>query len=383
MSGRRLLGAAPEHHQFYRNTFKQLSDIQQRQVGMILGAAVADAAVREFEWLDLHGDAGSVAIQQFLTSSSPSTELDATHESLKDNEIAFPPQELAQLVPVDDTARQEELVRLAATPLRHQSITGVMHHELLKVMMTARGEFEVDAVADRWVSIAAAHPEDFLKHHATLEHVLPILSPMACVYPWADDEALWRFSEPFAEFLFTRHVITDNGEPTTTPTPSPPSMTTASHGAGACLMSQSIALRYLQSNPHPTRNAMMQCTAPGGESILPEDILMLRNGRGAATMSPTSAVMSGTIQIAHEAKCYAHGIRKVIRFCAAQAVTSAPMTSSGRRFCGPAMLAGALLGAKFGVRSIPMEWLSATKDHSALGTIAVDISQWAWNPPSK
>jgi hypothetical protein len=375
MSGRRLLGAAPEHHQFYRNTFKQLSDIQQRQVGTILGAAVADAAVREFEWLEMYGDAGSLATQEFLSSSS-SIEQDVTHESMKDLEIAFPPETLSHHLYIakggDDLDREARLVRLAATPLRHQSITGVMHHELLKVMMTARGAFELSDVADRWVAIASAHPEDFLANHATLEHILPILSPMACVYPWADDDALWEFSQPFAEFLLTPTpgACADGALPAA-----------PGDGVGACLMAQSIVLRYLQSNPNPTRNAMLQCAAPGGEAILPHDILVLRNGRGGANTS-SSSVLAGMIDAVRDSKCYAHGIRKAIRLCAAQTKTATPPVAS-RKFCGPAMFAGALLGAKFGVRGIPMEWLSATRDHSALGTIAVDISQWSWNPPSK
>lgn len=45
-----------------------------------------------------------------------------------------------------------------------------------------------------------------------------------------------------------------------------------------------------------------------------------------------------------------------------------------------AALVGAFLGAKFGVRAIPLHWLSATVDHSLLISNAIDIAQYSWNP---
>lgn len=355
---------------------------------MILGAAVADAAVREFEWLDMHGVAGSSAVTEFLASTlttAAALENEASQSSLKDFEIAFPPTELAEYVLSSSTHKQEEqqqlvgsaeraalLATLAATPLRHQSITGVMHHELLKVMMAARGEFEVDEVSARWVAVASAHPEAFLENHATLEHVLPILSPLPCIYPWADDESIWKFSSQFSDFLLAplSSEASVDGEGGAAVALQQRQLSSA----GASRMAQSIGLRFLQSNPNPVRNAMLQCSAVGGDAILPLDVLRLRHGHAAATTVSTSTVLSGVVDLVRHSHNYAHGMRKVIRFCAAMPA------SPTRKFCGPAMLAGALLGAKHGARSIPMEWLSATKDHAALGTIAVEVSQWAWNP---
>jgi hypothetical protein len=391
MSARRLFGEAPEHHQFYRNTFKQLSDIQQRQVGATLGAAVADAAVREYEWLLMHDVGGQESMQSFLAKSReggaslnpPDHDDISSPQSLKDQEIAFPPVSLASRCGCSQEEDQSLLRRLCATPLRHRSLTGMMHHELLKVMMAARGTFEVDAVAPRWVSIAAAHPEAFGDNHLDLEHIVPIVTPFACVYPWADDEALWSFSEPFCRFLLT--PTNDVGG----------SMGSTNDGAGgatlegdirnreeklgACFMAQSVGLRYLQSNPNPVRNAALYCTAPGGSSILPHDVQAFIPDRGpSATACSSEGTLVSAVDAVRNARSFAHGIRLVIRNCA-----TAVAGGSSVRFCGPAMLAGALLGSKFGVRSIPLEWISATRDHVALGTIAVDISQWTWNPPSK
>lgn len=45
-----------------------------------------------------------------------------------------------------------------------------------------------------------------------------------------------------------------------------------------------------------------------------------------------------------------------------------------------AALVGAFLGAKFGVRAIPLHWLSATVDHSLMISMAIDIAQYSWNP---
>lgn len=45
-----------------------------------------------------------------------------------------------------------------------------------------------------------------------------------------------------------------------------------------------------------------------------------------------------------------------------------------------ASLVGAFLGAKFGVKAIPLHWLSATIDHSVIASMGIDIAQFAWNP---
>lgn len=50
--------------------------------------------------------------------------------------------------------------------------------------------------------------------------------------------------------------------------------------------------------------------------------------------------------------------------------------------CHRAMLVGAFLGARFGVRAIPPRWLSATVDHQVLASVSVDVAQSSWNPDS-
>lgn len=44
-----------------------------------------------------------------------------------------------------------------------------------------------------------------------------------------------------------------------------------------------------------------------------------------------------------------------------------------------AALVGAFLGAKFGVRAIPLHWISATVDHAVVASMAVDVAQFSWN----
>jgi ADP-ribosylglycohydrolase len=45
------------------------------------------------------------------------------------------------------------------------------------------------------------------------------------------------------------------------------------------------------------------------------------------------------------------------------------------------MLVGALLGARFGVRAIPDEWLRATASAETTARHALEIATWGWNPP--
>ncbi|EPY17727.1 hypothetical protein STCU_10445 [Strigomonas culicis] len=79
-----------------------------------------------------------------------------------------------------------------------------------------------------------------------------------------------------------------------------------------------------------------------------------------------AAVVRESLHIARAARSYA-AVCQAIR--------------GGGPACQRAMLVGALLGARYGARHVPPAWVSATEKHTVLSTWAIDVAQWAWNPP--
>lgn len=377
-------------HQFYRNSFKQLTDIQQRQVGLILGAAVADSAVYGFDQMPT--EAVDQWFQRGATTSDKVLADETQAASLGDSEVAFPP-----------------LHAFAATNLDAQrhSLSGSMMIQLVHTMGAARCSeaVNVDAVAPRWVALAEERQDAFAALHQRPLHAMACLAPLACTYPWADDEALWNFASPLAEFLLWKPSIEAASTPllpdelhaavqsaaeaaallqsSSSVCATAPQDSDAAVVMEELLLSQSVMLRFLQSNPDPIKNAALIRNWQHAGRILPEDVRRASLSGTHLSFPGLSETLnlelhraSSALSIVRQSRSFAHGIRQLLR-----RVYQTPTAIGGPPFCAQqAMLVGAALGAKFGVRNIPMEWLSATPDHHSLGTLSIEVCQWSWNP---
>ncbi|RNF05990.1 hypothetical protein TraAM80_04236 [Trypanosoma rangeli] len=367
----------PRTTNFYENSLKQLSDIQQKQAGLLIGAVVADAAARGLEGFSAEEIAEFEKRQAALHGGSDG------EESLV-FALAGPPH------------------RSSSPPLtgalRHHSYTCLLVQQLLRVMAAARGEFPVSYVKDRWVSVAHAHPQCFAAEHASLLNVLGVVLSLPVIYPWTDDATLRAYATPFIDFL------------TEPPEGGVAAATTRSAVLAYTFSALGVALRCLQSNPDPYRNAAIMAV-PGTADLFPDDVVSFAPRRaqnellsqlvdasaagldatplsacgsssrdGCARAAGHSAALSPArplvedirvsreaLIVARRARSFADGVRAAIRL--------------GAPVCQRSLLVGGLLGARLGVRRIPPSWLSATHDHSPLATMAIEVAQWSWNPP--
>ncbi|CAJ1010157.1 putative ADP-ribosylglycohydrolase [Leishmania naiffi] len=395
---------------FYQNSFKQLSLVQQQQVGLLVGVAVADAAARP-----LNGYSPE-QVETYLKNKREETRGAAsgptTVAETESSFLAFarvPPQEIKARNDAEHSSEDRSPVAssllLASSSAPHfvHSFTYQLYFEMLRAMSSARGEFSVDYVQERLVRVAAEvdAQQTFAAEHASLLHTLCTLLPTPAIYPYASDAALRRYLEPFTAFL--------------TESPMPLQVVDADCGSFAEAAATEraavrdytfsvlgVVLRQLQSNPDATRNAAFMAV-PGTGAVFPADVRPFVPSTVAVsaetraspcraqrhvttrTTSMSSSAMAGTgwlprrrtaadtatvcegLSIARGPVTFAQGVAQAIRL--------------GGPTCQRAMLVGALLGAKLGVRHIPMEWLSATADHKPVSTMALEVAQWSWNPP--
>ncbi|GET90190.1 hypothetical protein, conserved [Leishmania tarentolae] len=409
---------SPVVENFYQNSFKQLSAVQQKQVGLLVGVAVADAAARP-----LNGYNQEQVEAYLVNKREENGETASTPTAVAETEISFlafarvPPREIkTRSSPA--LCSEERLPAASSSALEGSypsllvhSFTYQLYFEMLRAMSSARGEFSVDYVQERLVRAAAAvdAQQTFAAEHASLLHTLCTLLPTPAIYPYASDAALRTYLDPFTTFL--------------TESATPMSVADASGGAGGqddgvsptelaaaeraavrdyTFSVLGVVLRQLQSNPDPTRNAAFMAV-PGTAAVFPEHVQPFVPSKSATsaetcarhctvqqhlttcaasmsssamassrwlpqrcTVTDTATVREG-LSIAQAPVTFAQGVAQAIRL--------------GGPTCQRAMLVGALLGAKLGVRQIPVEWLSATADHKPVSTMALEVAQWSWNPP--
>ncbi|KEG12441.1 hypothetical protein DQ04_01711040 [Trypanosoma grayi] len=345
---------------FYESSFRQLSDIQQKQTGLLIGAAVADAAAHAFEGCTVE-EIAAFAADQAKAQGDVMAEED--------------PLVFAQAGPRRDGRRGHPL-----GPLRHHSYTHLFASQLLRVMASSRGEFPVSYVKDEWVSAARTHPDCFANEHASLLHVLGVVLPLPVIYPWADDATLRAYATPFIDFL-------------TEPPAGNFGVDSRNAVRDYTLSALGVALRCLQSIPDPYRNAAFMAV-PGTADIFPEDVASFCPARAhdnalpnAAPIFPCGGGGSGSNSCVLPARALVQDVRVVREglVVARGARTFPDGVKAAIRLGGPvcqrSIIVGALLGARMGVRRIPPNWLNATPDYSPLVTRAVEVAQWSWNPP--
>ncbi|CAC9505295.1 conserved hypothetical protein [Leishmania infantum JPCM5] len=400
---------------FYQNSFKQLSMVQQKQVGLLVGVAVADAAARP-----LNGYSKE-QVEAYLRNKCEETGGTAlTPTAVAETEISLlafaraPPREIkTRSSPAHgsedrSSAASSSLLESSYAPLLAHSFTYQLYFEMLRAMSSARGEFAVDYVQERLVRSAAAVDEQqtFAAEHASLLHTLCTLLPTPAIYPYASDAALRSYLDPFTAFL--------------TESPMPLQVADADGGQGDGVSPAEVAaaeqaavqdytfsvlgvvLRQLQSNPDATRNAAFMAV-PGTAAVFPLDVQPFVPCKADTSAEPRARLCTVPRHLATRATSMSSSAMTGFRWLPQRStatdaatvreglsIAQAPVTFAqgvaqairlGGPTCQRAMLVGALLGAKLGVRHIPMEWLSATADHKPVSTMALEVAQWSWNPP--
>lgn len=275
---------------WFHNSLKQLSAVQQRQVGLILGASVADAAVRPW-YLSMrrqiaNGEEAclvsstlasspaegstdpspffyglaSTSTEEFsvrsdLLGEPASSEATRPNSRLRAPYAAFAsPVEVPQATghDVDMESGGED----TAQPVRwrHHSFTHSLFASTVRAMALHHGAFPHGVVMEMWVEEAARcmqHPflrDEYASAHGTLLHTLNTLIAVPAIYPFASDTALHEFCLPLLDFMHDEH--------STAASPLVSAQSTSS-----ALVVLSVVLRFLQANPSPLRNTALQVAA--------------------------------------------------------------------------------------------------------------------------
>lgn len=449
---------------FYQNSFKQLSNVQQKQVGLIVGAAVADAAARG---MDSGLTAGEVAqyerdvlafeqqhetdMQQMKLGRKPSPQQGSPNSSSShslQSDVTSP------LVFARRTggggAPVEPMAGMGTTQLLvFHSFSYHLYYDLMRTMSAARGDFPMHFVGSKWVetaqAVAAASPATYTGEMGSLLHALCTLLPVPTIYPYASDNAMRGYVGEFLAALTAVPLPPDvaaqslelptagggsdgssSGGGTLTITVAEAQAAEQALATDMALSALGIAMRFLQDNPDPERNGAFMAVpgtaalftpdsaafVPRGEddgyrgirpTVVPtagaaamdfcrrraiNEALLLRytntiRGTGAthsATAGAATAAVFPRRPVLHDAATVREGL-SIVKSARSYAGGVAQAIRLGGPVCQRAMFVGALLGAKYGARQVPLPWLSATVDHQPVSTMAIEVAQWAWNPP--
>ena len=374
--------ASPDNNdrEFFKNSFKQLSDVQQKQVGLLVGGCVADFY------------AGKVL---------------AKVKSLDVDKLMGEKEAMGEPTVLERLASEEEA---AAEPLQSHSYSLEMQSQLVHTMGSGTMTFSLDDdVRPRWVAVAAALPRSHALHHGSLLHVANVLSVLPAVYPWSCDEDLRAFAGPYVSFMTdpTPLLLQEQlSSSAAKPLEMDELIREECAATGECVESiLGVFQRLLQSNPDAVRNGAFKAR-PNTGLVFPSDVAMfvqqqqhdLSDRRRCEWGKLESAAnlrlfreavyLSQAMEVSRLATSYREGIDAVLRVPAAAPLST--VVSQRLRLTSPvpsarvrraqAMFVGAALGARFGVRSVPTEWFGATVDHALVAGFAISVAQMAWNP---
>lgn len=463
---------------WFQNSLKQLSKIQQKQVGLLLGAAVGDAAARP--WLNYSAkqvnDYREAKKKEHMTASAQGGSLDripgyAYADSSMDPSPYFYGLTLGNVYQTETRRRDPSDRTLVPSFLKNSgtshastshtpplafvrptradeeeaatyddddaadspflslfhSFTYQLFALTVRSMSEASGTFfegDFDELKALWVQAAmeavpirSPSPIDresgiingeasmttdvYSEEHGTLLHSLLTLVGIPVIYPYATDDALHDAIEPLLSFLLE---APNNHHPM--------------EKRGAVWLVLSMLLRCLQSNPDPLANIALRVAVPSvltrfrpvecfdspkgpsplcalfpkdvqlrcfgvrpnecDVSVLPENLQEeFRLIREALTIFSKYSTPSAR---AFPDVAFSHAIEEAISLGCGPAVLTSSSRLRASGVCHRAMLVGAFLGASFGVRALPLRWLSATVDHELMVGLAVPIAQNAWNP---
>jgi hypothetical protein len=332
---------------FYSSSFQHLSDVQQRQVGAIVGASVADAAVRAVDEASL--EAVNAAVEQVASFGSLSTAKAAS--TPPESEVVFLPIEIAPTT-----------IPLAA-PLEHHSLPHEAMAAALSVLVANKAAtFPADHFAQQFWPLARtlvpAHGATFAVQASLLESAVTI--PLCALYPYAPEDELRPY---FQEAWRVLH----NLPPKSNETAALWEPVEASQRIGESFAA--VLTRLMMRNPDAIKNASFRA-APGTLSMFACAPGAARATTGVLLPTSGQAALQRAewcLATVRNSRSFAEGVRACVR--------------RGGPACQSALLVGACLGARFGPRSIPDEWMQATPGLNTVCQQAIELAQWSWNPP--
>lgn len=364
---------------FYASSFQHLSDVQQRQVGAIVGASVADAAVRGYDGAAPEAIAETAQrlaqrMSEFRrVTSAGDGQAGGSVETQDETEIAFVP---ANLAPTPLPLR---------APLEHHSLAHEAMTALLSSLSVNRTRLDAALFAEQlWPitrTLVPRHAASFAMEAGLYETAVCV--PLAALYPYAREEQL----EPYLwETWKTLH------DPAVVPTldGSQTVCVQASLPAAPFALSQQLSAaftftltRFMMRNPDPIKNASFRCD-PAIAGIFKCAPGAFTGVRGSAASSTADAAAQArllavpraaqalddaefALSTVRRSRNFAEGVRACVRRGGAVSLT--------------AMTVGACLGARFGVRAIPDEWLRASAGSDVVCRNAIELATWSWNPP--
>lgn len=313
---------------WFQSSFRQLSGVQMRQVGAIVGAAIGDAAVASHNGTRLPFAAMSLAQrkkQKVPHHSAPYEIFLSVLRCVDAAEGVFtPPSFHADL--------------LASSELSH-SIGRTPAVEAFHVFTSGGDGRLVEGPGDDDGADA-----------------LCAAIPLVALYPWISDDDM----PASYQHLWNVLDVAQRKQ----------------HALPYFYAGCGVLARHMSRNPAPIRNTALSSKDGQVRHVLSEVSEGLKvhpniNPQVIALPSQTLEVLRWSADFAARATTFEDGILMLLR------------RAEGRGVGHAGLYLGALLGAKFGTRALPLDWLEATHDAVLVSSMALTVSQHAWNPNRK
>eukprot|EP00760_Papus_ankaliazontas_P025202 PhM_4_TR249/c0_g1_i1/m.104855 len=322
---------------WFQSSFKQLSGVQMRQVGSVVGAAIADAALA-------HTSVAAAGPSQLSVTRVP-----FAGRTLQERKAAKLPLQSVYCQEMMSTLRCIEGERgvllydsLHAELVSSVKLPGAKHTPALLdfVHAVTEGELREDTVAD-------APP------YADVD-ALSSCIPVVALYPWSSDKDLAASIEHIWQ-LFDVRQMRSGGYPYYT-------------------AATRVLLRYLLRSTAPLTNTYLQMDEGPARDLLKfvaDNPTTEHDEANRSTVEPTvQSVVARALPVVLDATSFENGVELFLRRHDGDLTPAAPYL-------------GACLGAKFGSRGLPLEWFAAMEGHELVGTLALSMAQHAWNPDLK
>lgn len=408
---------AREGTEWFASTFNQMSDIQQRQVGSLVGACIADAAAKGFDGVegeDLSRMLREVEEEDAALTSPMGCAFYRSPHALASGRRAATPGAPPEPTVVSST-------RLITTPpaprrggkAKSRLADHSVGYEFLLANMLAlaggKGTFDPALAQPHTAAVMSAYP--ILCRDAVINPGLFVACaclPAPVVYPYGSDDATRR--QAMLMLMPLGREVVAAVDPLS---------------RGIAMNMVSVLLRYLQRNPDPIKNASFftykeptgrsAAQTGGGDALLgklldnippPADRRGILTGRVKLSASSSSSAAASNAKdptltlsgprleaylglpalplcadLSHRTQSHAREVLTIAKLAPSFKTGVDWSIRLGGPACHRAMLVGALLGARFGARAIPPQWLQRQEaDMSLVCSTAVEISQWSWNP---
>lgn len=421
---------------FYASGFKQLHSLQQKQVGLIVGAAVADAALKPLVNLST-----PAALRHMVAEAVEDAALEAATPPFEDSSMR-PNNRLikSDVVPVSDEsildgcifatagsihranrlhplladtkpvaaasasqsmpleeeiepATEKRVRRPPSTPAYLSTLSAghsypySLMFQYIQQYTSDRHAPDLSQVAALWRQAAQAQAREYTPFHGELPILTACCAMLASppTYAWADKQRLCAYSDAFVDCLLEELKPLSSRSVSSEPAVSSEDV--------MCIAKESIqtilllALKSLQHNPNPITNTLHCVSNPDVRQLIFPSVALeavgdVRNEAALLRLNRSPLHLDGVVlrtatQIIQRAPTFKDGILMCTRQAAQ--LDAFPL----RALPALGMVVGACLGAKFGVQQVPTEWIMATPDNSVVCASAMDLANWSWNNPSR